>query len=160
MPKLHKYLIAIVSALLMASGTGFTQEKKVVRVLVWDEQQPEQKKAYGDTFLGGTIAAHLSSHSDLKVKSVSLSLPGQGLDAATLDATDVLIWWGHVKHKEVKSEYIEAVVKRVRDGKLKLIALHSAHFSLPFMRLMDERAKADAPMMIPKAERAGAKIDL
>ena len=31
-----------------------------VRVLVWDEQQPEQKRAYGEKFLGETIAAHLS----------------------------------------------------------------------------------------------------
>ena len=36
-------------------------EPKPVRVLVWDEQQPEQKQAYGEKFLGETIAAHSRS---------------------------------------------------------------------------------------------------
>jgi trehalose utilization protein len=146
--------------LLASAALCDAADKRPIRVLVWDEQQPEQKKAYGDTFLGGTIAAHLSKSEDFKVTSVSLTSPGQGLDAKTLDETDVLIWWGHVKHKDVKPENVEAVAKRVLDGKLRLIALHSAHWSQPFMRLMDERAKLDAPKMIPKAEREGAKLDL
>ncbi|OYV04244.1 MAG: hypothetical protein CFE26_17960, partial [Verrucomicrobiales bacterium VVV1] len=53
-------------------------EPKPLRVLVWDEQQPEQKKAYGDRFLGETIAAHLSTQPGLEVKSVSLADPEQG----------------------------------------------------------------------------------
>lgn len=32
---------------------------KDIRVLVWDEQQPQQKEGYGEKFLGETIAAHL-----------------------------------------------------------------------------------------------------
>ncbi|MDZ4404293.1 ThuA domain-containing protein [Prosthecobacter sp.] len=131
-----------------------------VRVLVWDEQQPEQKQAYGDLFLGETIAAHLAKQPGFTVKNVNLETPDQGLDAATLDATDVIIWWGHKQHGRVSLAATERVVQRVMDGKLALIALHSAHFAQPFMRLMHERAKLDAPALVPEAERATAKLDL
>ena len=52
-----------------------------------------------------------------------------------LDATDVLIWWGHVAHDEVD----DAVVDRVHDavlGGMGLLALHSGHFSKIFRRLL------------------------
>ena len=31
-------------------------QRATVRVLMWDEQQPEQKRAYGEKFLGETIS--------------------------------------------------------------------------------------------------------
>lgn len=128
-----------------------------VRVLVWDEQQPEQKQAYGDHFLGETLAAHLSAQTGLQVKSVCLADPDQGVMDATLDATDVVVWWAHKRVSEFTEEHARRVVSRVRDGKLSLIALHSAHWSKPFVRLMQERAKSDALAQVPEAERASAK---
>ncbi len=130
-----------------------------VRVLVWDEQQPEQKKAYGDKFLGETIAAHLAAQPGFVVKNVSLTTPGQGLDEATLDATDVVIWWSHKKNPFVTDENVERLVARVRQGRLGFIALHSAHWARPFVRLMQERAKEDALAQIPAADRATAKFE-
>jgi trehalose utilization protein len=113
-------------------------------VLVWDEQQPAQKNAYGGKFFGETIAAHLARQPGLSVKTAALTSPEQGLDEATLDATDVIIWWGHIRNAETKDALAERVVSRVLKGNLSLIALHSAHWSKPFVRLMQERAKADA----------------
>ncbi len=104
------------------------QEPKLVRVLVRDEQQPQQAKAY-ENFLGNAIAEHLSKRPGLRVLSVNLNSPEQGLDSATLDATDVIVRWGHVKHGDVKSDRVEEVVQRVLDGRLGFIALHSAHFA-------------------------------
>lgn len=130
-----------------------------IRVLVWDEQQPEQKRAYGEQFLGETIAAHLAKQPGLIVRSVSLASPAQGLDAATLADTDVVIWWSHKQNPVVTEENVERLVSRVREGKLGFIALHSAHWSRPFVRLMQERAKADALEAIPPAERAAAKFE-
>jgi trehalose utilization protein len=115
-----------------------------IRVLVWDEQQPQQKQAYGDKFLGETIAAYLEKQAGLTVKSVSISSPEQGLTAENLDNADVVVWWGHVRNNDVNDEYAERVVKRVMEGKLALMPLHSAHWSKPFVRLMQERSKADA----------------
>lgn len=135
----------------------FSAEPKPLRVLVWDEQQPEQKKAYGDRFLGETIAAHLSTQPGLEVKSVSLADPEQGVSEAQLDSSDVIIWWAHKRVSEFTEEHARRVVSRVIDGKLSLIALHSAHWSKPFVRLMQERAKTDALAQVPEAERATAK---
>jgi trehalose utilization protein len=127
---------------------------KAVRVLVWDEQQVEQRQAYGSRYLGGTIAAYLEKQPGLRVKSLSLSSPNQGLADEVLNATDVVVMWSHLKQHELKDAHAEALVQRVRDGKLGLIALHSAHWAKPFVRLMQERAKADALAQVPKAERA------
>ena len=128
-----------------------------IRVLIWDEQQPEQKQAYGDKFLGETIAAHLQKQPGLTVKTASLTSPEQGCDEATLDATDVVIWWAHRQNPALTDAHAERVAARVRDGKLSLIALHSAHWAKPFVRLMQDRAKADALAQVPAPERATAQ---
>ena len=128
-----------------------------IRVLVWDEQQPQQKQAYGELFLGETIAAHLKKQQGLNVNTARLDDAEQGLSDAALDATDVLIIWCHRRVKDQDDARAEAVVKRVLAGRLALIALHSAHWDKPFVRLMQERAKADALQQVPAAERATAK---
>jgi trehalose utilization protein len=71
----------------------------------------------------------------------------------------VLIWWGHQKHDDVKPEKVEAIVQRVLEGRLGFIALHSAHFAQPFMRLMLERAKADAMKTVPTGEQPNARFE-
>ena len=52
-----------------------------------------------------------------------------------LNNTDVLLWWGHMRHNEVPDE----VAARVRDavhGGMGLIVLHSGHYSKIFKKLM------------------------
>ena len=132
-------------------------EQPPIRVLVWDEQQPEQKQAYGDLFLGETIAAHLRTLPGLSVSSTSLSADEQGLDEAVLDRTDVVVMWAHKRSRDLDDARAERVVTRVLAGKLGLLALHSAHWTKPFVRLMQERAKADALLQVPEAERATAQ---
>jgi hypothetical protein len=46
--------------LFLAALVGPIFAAEPIRVLVWDEQQPQQKEGYGDKFLGETIAAHLA----------------------------------------------------------------------------------------------------
>jgi len=138
---------------------GSIQAAAPIRVLVWDEQQPQQKEAYGEKFLGETIAAHLENQNGFSVKSARLDDAEQGLSEATLDATDVLIFWCHRRVKDQDDARVEAVVKRVLEGKLALIALHSAHWAKPFVRLMQERAKEDALAQVPEGERQAAKFE-
>ena len=145
----------LISILLLA--LTLTATAKDIRVLVWDEQQPQQKEGYGEKFLGETIAEHLQKQPGLSMKSAKLDDADQGLSDATLDATDVLIFWCHRRVKEQDDPRMEAVVKRVMDGKLGFIGLHSTHWGKPFVRLMQERAKADAVKALPEAERATAK---
>jgi trehalose utilization protein len=130
-----------------------------VRVLVWDEQQPEQKQAY-DSFLGNWIAGYLKTQQGLSVRSARLADPAQGLSKEALDSCDVLIWWGHVRHRDIKPATAKDIVRRIKDGQLSLIALHSAHWSAPFVEAMNDRAIEDALKRLPEAERATAKIKL
>jgi trehalose utilization protein len=117
---------------------------KSVRVVVWDEQQRQQKEAY-ENYLGNWIADYLKSQPGLAVKSVRLDDPEQGLSADTLAACDVLVWWGHQRQAEVKPKTGRKLVERIKDGTLSLIALHSAHWSTPFVEAMNEvtRLKAE-----------------
>lgn len=128
-----------------------------IRVVVWDEQQPEQKTAYGD-FIGNTLAAHLAMRPGLTVRSVALGDPEQGLSDDVLDHCDVLIWWGHKRHADVTADHVKAVVERLQQGKLSLIALHSAHWSRPFIEAMNLRAMEDALKTVPEAELASIRI--
>src|SRR5947209_1483504 len=103
-----------------------------IRVVVWDERQPAQKQIYPN-FLGNHIAEYLRSVKGLNgpefdVKSVGLDDPDQGLPQQTLDNCDVLIWWGHVRHDDVKDALSKDIARRVHEGKLALISLHSAHW--------------------------------
>jgi trehalose utilization protein len=132
-------------------------EPNPIRVLVWDEQQPQQSQGYGEKFLGETLAGELAKQPDLSVKTARLADAEQGLGDATLDQTDVLVFWCHRKVKDQDDARVEAVVKRVQAGKLNLIALHSAHWAKPFVRLMQERAKDDALKQLSADERASAK---
>lgn len=119
-----------------------------IKVVVWDERQPAQKEAYED-FLGNQIAAHLGKQPGLSVKSVGLDDPGQGVTDAVLGDAHVLIWWGHVRQGEVKAEVGKRIVERIKAGTLSMIALHSAHWSTPFMEAMNERARLDVEKSYP-----------
>ncbi len=152
-----KHAITILLTAVVLHSLSALHAADPIRVLVWDEQQPQQKEGYGEKFLGETIAAQLEKQPGLSVKTAKLDEPDQGLSDATLDATDVLIFWCHRRVKDQDNARMEAVVKRVMEGKLSFIGLHSTHWGKPFVRLMQERAKADAVKALPESERATAK---
>lgn len=134
-------------------------EDQPISVLVWDERQPSQKQAY-DNFLGNQIAAHLEQSKSFKVRSVSQDFPDQGLTDSLLDSTDVIIWWGHARQREIKPERGQQIVERIKQGRLGLIALHSAHWSTPFIEAMNERAKQAALLQLQQEERVNAIFEL
>ena len=113
-------------------------------MLVWDERQEEQKQAYNGGYLGDAIAKHLSKQEGLVVRSEGLNSPEQGLAAEQLDKTDVLIFWSHKKNSDLDNARADEIVRRVREGRLSLVVLHSAHWSKPFVKLMQARAIDDA----------------
>lgn len=82
-----------------------------------------------------TIAQGLREDVDLTVRTATLQEREHGLTKRALDRTDVLVWWGHAAHNEVKEEIVARVIARVWEG-MGFIALHSAHYSRPFTRLM------------------------
>ncbi len=69
------------------------------------------------------------------VHTVTLDDAECGLTQEVLDNTDVLIWWGHLRHHMVPDDVVERIVKAVHSG-MGFVALHSAHHSKPFTSLM------------------------
>ncbi|MEM6280516.1 MAG: ThuA domain-containing protein, partial [Verrucomicrobiota bacterium] len=124
-----------------------------VRVLVWDERQDKQAEAYDD-YLGNEIAKRLGElDENLEIRSVGLDDPEQGLAAENLDWADVVIWWGHVRQWEISPETAQRkIVKRLKQGTLDLIFLHSAHWATPFMEAMNERTMVEARQKFPDPE--------
>jgi len=127
--------------LIFASSAA--SEAETINVVVWDEQQPAQKEAYED-FLGNEIASYLEKQPGISVRTVNLSSPEKGIADNVLNSCDVLIWWGHVRQFEITPEQGKAIVKRIKNGQLDLIALHSAHWATPFVEAMKDRTMSNA----------------
>jgi trehalose utilization protein len=142
----------------MLSRAGATPKEVPIRVVVWDEQQPAQKQAYED-FLGNEIAGYLKKQDGLTVTSRRHDDPGYGISDEVLNDCHVLIWWGHVRQREIKPEEGQRVVQRIKQGKLSLLALHSAHWSTPFIEAMNERAIADALAKLSPEEQKTARVE-
>jgi trehalose utilization protein len=90
-----------------------------LRVTIWNEYRHERKnpkigRIYPEG-IHGAIAEYLREQG-VTVRSATLDEPEHGLTEKTLAETDVLTWWGHVAHDEVKDEIVERVHKRVLEG--------------------------------------------
>ncbi|OAQ53678.1 hypothetical protein HTG_05310 [Natrinema mahii] len=109
----------------------------MVAVTVWNEYRHEREDdAVAAVYPDGiheTIAEALAD--DHEVRTATLDDPDHGLTADVLEATDVLLWWGHEAHDEVADGVADRVRERVLEG-MGFVPLHSAHYSKPFTRLM------------------------
>jgi trehalose utilization protein len=123
---------------------------------VWDERQPAALQTY-ENGLGNAIAEYLRNQPGIGAVPVALDDPDQGLSDETLDRCQVLVWWGHARHRDVLPATGDRIVERIKAGKLSLVALHSAHWSTPFVRAMYARAADDAIASLPPDERKTAK---
>jgi trehalose utilization protein len=109
-----------------------------IRVTVWNEHRHEKiheavQRVYPEG-LHAPIAKSLRAEG-MVVGIATLDDPEHGLTERVMSETDVLVWWGHTAHDEVKDEIVARVQGRVLEG-MGLIALHSSHFSKIFKTLM------------------------
>ena len=109
-----------------------------MKITVWNEFRHEKhddevKRVYPNG-IHETVSAFLKE-AGYEVGTATLDEPEHGLTQEVLDATDVLVWWGHMAHGEVADEVVNRVHQRVLDG-MGLIVLHSGHFSKIFKKLM------------------------
>ncbi len=115
---------------------------KQIRVTVWNEFIHERSeseslpKKYYPEGMHTVIAEYLKTLPGVSVKCATQDMPEHGLTQEVLDATDVLIWWGHVGHGDVCDKVVERVQERVVLGGMGLIVLHSGHYSKIFKKLM------------------------
>ena len=99
------------------------------------EKFDEKVKAIYPEGIHKTIASFLETEEDITVRTVTLDDEECGLTQDVLDSTDVLLWWGHLRHGDVPDHVAHRVKDAVQSG-MSFIALHSAHHSKPFKLLM------------------------
>ena len=146
----------------------------MTQVTIWNEFRHERTEPHVRAqYPHGihTTLAEALTRTGLTVHTGTLDEAEQGLPDTVLNATDVLIWWGHLAHHEVSDTLVERLHQRVQHG-MGLIVLHSGHASKIFKRLMGttcslqwreaddhERLWVTAPGH-PIVEGIGASIDL
>jgi trehalose utilization protein len=126
-------LSAVAASELLVAGPAAAQEPKR-RVLVWSEGSAPKNVYPKD--INTAVAEGLKPLEGWNVATASLSDPEQGVPNETLENTDVLIWWGHVRHAQVKDELVERIVRRVKEDGMGFIALHSSHYSKALKKLL------------------------
>lgn len=109
-----------------------------IRVLVWDENPGHVPASVYPDGIRGAIAAGLrgAGPTRVQVTATHLDEPDQGLAAGRLSETDVLVWWGHRRHHQVADTTADLVARHVLQYGLGFVALHSAHYSKPFQRIL------------------------
>ena len=81
-----------------------------LRVTVWNEFLHERRRAaVCEIYPEGihrVIAEGLQQElgERVEVRTATLEEPEHGLSESVLDATDVLVWWGHVAHDQVQGQ--------------------------------------------------------
>ena len=109
----------------------------MIKVTIWNENHHERKEHIAAIYpkgMHGAIADGIAAE-DYAIRIATLQEPEHGLTDEVLRETDVLIWWGHSRHDDVDDAVVDKVCARVLDG-MGFIALHSAHFSKVFRKLM------------------------
>ncbi len=113
-----------------------------IRVTVWNENRHESQigsipaRIYPTGMHGAIKELLLEELGDrISVETATLDTPEHGLTDEVVANTDVLLWWGHEAHPEVRDEVVQRVYDAVLGG-MGLIVLHSAHYSKIFKKLM------------------------
>jgi trehalose utilization protein len=132
----------VIAGVMVAPGLFAAADKR--KVVVWSEGtanvDPASKAVYPKD-INFAIAEGLKplEAQGWEIITASLDDPDQGISDERLGSTDVLIWWGHKKHRDVKDELVNKIAARVNEGKMGFIGTHSCHFAKPFRKLMGTR---------------------
>ena len=109
-----------------------------MKITVWNEfahekSDPAVKAIYPDGI--HAVVASFLRDAGYEVRTATLDDPECGLTDEVLDDTDVLFWWGHMRHGDVPDSVVNRVYRHVIGG-MGMVVLHSGHASKIFQKLM------------------------
>ncbi|RMD77945.1 MAG: trehalose utilization protein ThuA [Lentisphaerae bacterium] len=110
-----------------------------IRATVWNEFRHEKShEKVRELYPEGMhkVIADALNKAGIETRLAALDDPEHGLTEDVLEQTDVLFWWGHCAHHEVKDEIVERVYRHIVERGMGLIVLHSGHFSKIFKKVM------------------------
>ncbi len=108
-----------------------------MKIFIYNEglhDKTDEIKAVYPNGIHGKLAEILRSDGH-EVVVATLDNVSEVFTQEALKDADVIFWWGHVCHDAVPDEVADIVHKAVLSG-TGFVALHSAHLSKPFVRLM------------------------
>jgi len=131
--------MAIAAGIMMEADLFAAPAKR--KVVVWSEGTANKDSGSKEMYPNDINTAIAEGLHPLHAKGweivkASLNDPEQGISDELLNSTDVLIWWGHKKHGDVKDALVDRIEKRVKEDGMGFIATHSSHFAKPYKRLM------------------------
>ena len=109
-----------------------------MKITVWNEfahekSDPAVKAIYPDGI--HQVVAGFLREAGYEVRTATLDDSECGLTDEVLDDTDVLFWWGHMRHGDVPDAVVSRVYRHVIAG-MGMVVLHSGHASKIFQKLM------------------------
>src|SRR6476469_9083234 len=116
-----------------AGGRKMATNSKL-RVLVWSEGTAP-KAAYPHD-INDAVATALKADPNLEVRTATFTDAQQGFSEESLANTDVLIWWGHLLHRNVQDVNVDRVMKHVQEREMGFVPRHCSHMAKPLTRLL------------------------
>ena len=114
-----------------------------IRITIWNEYVHEKREpsvaALYPEGIHGALAKSLAAP-DLTIRVATLEEPEHGLTQEVLNATDVLLWWGHAAHDQVSDAVVARVQQRVWEG-MGILIMHSGHMAKIFRALNGTSSK-------------------
>ena len=112
--------------------------ERPVRPLCWsDRTEREEVYPHG---INGAVANALEEAGGFEVKLANLTDDDQGLTEDLVGWADVLIWFSHVKHRDVTAENVARVVRHIQERGMGYVPLHSSLGAEPFKRVLGHRS--------------------
>ena len=108
-----------------------------MKVLVYNEGQHDKTEAIKAVYPNGIHGrlAEIFTEAGHDVTVATLDDVSEVFTEETVLSADLIVWWGHMYHGKVPDNVVDYVQQAVLGG-TGFIALHSAHLSKPFKRLM------------------------
>lgn len=129
----------------------------MIKVTVWNEFVHEKENAeigavYPDG-IHGAIAGFLTDK-DISVRTATLEEPECGLTEEVLRDTDVLVWWGHIRHGDVPGRRGRPDTAGSADG-------HGYDLSAlgPSLQALPAAVGHDLQSVVERGRRYGADLD-
>jgi trehalose utilization protein len=113
--------------------TDIASAERPIKILCWSERT-EPARVYPEG-INGAIAQSLRDRGGFDVKVANLQDDGQGLN--DLEWADVLIWFSHLKHRDVTDESVDRIVREINESGLGYIPIHSSLSARPFQKVLN-----------------------